>query len=64
MKQAQLGSFHSWFIVVVFAVVAVFWLLILVATYKMGSMIGEQDWKGGIKPVIERLWCGTPGCTK
>jgi hypothetical protein len=33
-----------------------------VLAYKAVTVAGEQDWSGGIKPVIERLWCGKPGC--
>jgi hypothetical protein len=38
------------------------WVGGAVLAYKAVTVAGEQDWSGGIKPVIERLWCGKPGC--
>lgn len=52
----------TWFIVCVFVLILCIWIGGAVLAYKAASMAGEQDLSGGIKPVIERLWCGKPGC--
>lgn len=31
--------------------------------YTVADSASEQDWSGGIKPVVEKIWCGRPGCT-
>jgi hypothetical protein len=30
--------------------------------YKAASILNDQDWSNGIKPVIEKVWCGHTGC--
>ena len=48
----------------VFWLIVCFWLAIAigfgVVIYKAASL----DWSGGIKPVVEQMWCGSPGCLK
>jgi hypothetical protein len=51
-----------WWICGVFVLVLSVWVGVGVLTYKAATVAVEQDWSGGIKPVIERLWCGKPGC--
>ena len=58
----RMNRIVSWFIGCVFALIVCFVIGFAVLTYKTVDTVGKQDWSGGIKPVIERLWCGTPGC--
>jgi hypothetical protein len=38
------------------------WVGLAFFIYKAVSIASEKDWSGGIKPVIEQFWCGSPGC--
>jgi hypothetical protein len=58
----RMQRFVTWFIGGVFALILCIWIGGAVLAYKAATVAGEQDWSGGIKPVIERLWCGKPGC--
>lgn len=55
-------SVVSIFIGLVFALIVCFWVGVAILGYMAVDSVGAQDWSGGIKPVIERLWCGNPGC--
>ncbi len=51
---------------VIFSVVALgisaYWAAILWAATSVIGMAADQDFSGGVKPVIEQLWCGEAGC--
>jgi hypothetical protein len=63
-KDAGMNLFKivSTFIAFVFVLMLLYWVAIGVIAYKAVGAIGEQDFSGGIRPVIEKLWCGKPGC--
>lgn len=50
------------FIAFVFALIVLYWIVIGVIVVKTATVASEQDYSGGIKPVIEKIWCGKPGC--
>lgn len=54
--------FVHWFIGIVFVLIISFWIAMGVLVYNAATIAGDQDWSGGIKPVIESMWCGKPGC--
>lgn len=54
--------FVKFFIGAVFVLILCFWIGLAFVAYKTTDAAINQDWSGGIKPVIERLWCGKPGC--
>ncbi len=56
------ARFVRWFICGVFVLMICFFAFYAVLAYKAAALIGAQDWQGGIKPLIEQLWCGAPGC--
>ncbi len=58
----QIRRFVLWFVGVVYVLILSVWIVGAVLLYKAASLASEQDFSGGIKPVIERLWCGKPGC--
>jgi hypothetical protein len=58
----RMHKFVSIFIGVVFFIIIGAWIVFGVISYKAIAAASEQDWSGGVKPVIEKLWCGTPGC--
>jgi hypothetical protein len=49
---------------VVIVVMVCYFAFLGFAAYKAVTLAEAQDWSGGLKPVIERLWCGSPGCLK
>jgi len=58
----RMQRFISWFIGGVFVLILCIWIGAAVLAYKATKAAEAQDWSGGIKPVIEQLWCGKPGC--
>ena len=46
----------------VFVLLLCYYAAVGFVAYKAVKVAGEQDWSGGVKPVIERVWCGEPGC--
>lgn len=58
----RMRRFVTFFIGFVFVLIVCFWIGAAVLAYKAVDSVGAQDWSGGIKPVIDRLWCGKPGC--
>ena len=58
----RMSRFVTWFISSIFVLILCLLIGVGVLTYKAVTVAGEQDWSAGIKPVIERLWCGKPGC--
>lgn len=46
-----IASYLACVVAVVFGV----WLLIVSAS--------SLDWSHGLKPQLEKIWCGAPGCT-
>jgi len=55
-------AFVTWFIRGILALICFFLIGFAIITYQAVNVVGKQDWSGGIKPVIEQLWCGKPGC--
>jgi hypothetical protein len=55
-------TFVTWFIRVVFLLIFAWFVAFGVLAYKAISTASETDWSGGLKPVLERVWCGKPGC--
>jgi hypothetical protein len=51
---------------VIFAValttILLVWCVVGFSMYKAASLANAQDWSHGVKPVIEKIWCGSPGC--
>lgn len=50
------------FIVIVFLGIVLYWSSIGFVVFTAANKVSEQDFSGGIKPVIETVWCGKPGC--
>lgn len=50
------------FFSVVSAMILCYFLAIGFVAVKAVSAANSADWSGGLKPVIEKLWCGKPGC--
>lgn len=50
------------FIAFVFFLMICYFIGVGVLAYKAVTMAGDADWSGGVKPVVERVWCGEPGC--
>ena len=59
---SRMRRFVSVFIGVAVALIVSYIIAMGVLAYKAVSVAGQQDWSGGVKPVIEQLWCGKPGC--
>jgi len=56
------ARFHRWFFRAILAfqlvvAVAMIWLIVIAA-----QAANKADWSNGVKPVIEQVWCGKPGC--
>lgn len=51
-----------YFIGFVFFLIISVWIFYGFLAYKAVSVAQAQDYDKGIKPVIERVWCGEPGC--
>jgi heme/copper-type cytochrome/quinol oxidase subunit 2 len=49
-----------------FKIVATFIVIVFVMVFSFNVFVlytvSKQDWSNGIKPVIESIWCGNPGC--
>jgi hypothetical protein len=58
----RMNTFVTWFIGGVFVLIVCGFIGAGVLAYKAVTVAGAQDWSGGLKPVIEQLWCGKPGC--
>lgn len=58
----RMQRFISFFIGFVFVLIVLSFIAIGVIAYKAVDSVQDEDWSSGIKPVIERLWCGKPGC--
>jgi hypothetical protein len=50
----------NWIISSGFIITILWWLCWGFVAYKVYNV----DWSGGIRPVIEKAWCGQPGCIK
>lgn len=50
------------FIALVFILIMCYFIAVGVLAYKAVTLAGDADWSGGVKPVVERIWCGKPGC--
>lgn len=50
------------FIGIVFVFILVYWCVFGYISYKALQVAQNQDYSGGVKPVIEKVWCGQPGC--
>lgn len=46
----------------VFTLIVLYWAVLGYVVVKTATVASEQDYSGGVKPVIEKLWCGEPGC--
>lgn len=44
--------------------VGVFAYIVFISVIALKAVIflGTEDFSGGVKPVIEKLWCGSSGC--
>lgn len=54
--------FHRWFFRAILAfqlavAIAMIWLIVIAVQAGI-----RTDWSNGVKPVIEQVWCGKPGC--
>ena len=58
----RMQRFVSLFIGFVFLLIVGYFIVMGVIAYKAVDAVQAEDWSGGIKPVIEKLWCGKPGC--
>lgn len=61
-RHNRMQRFVTWFIGGVFALILCVLIGYSVLAYKAVSVAGAQDWSGGIKPVIEKIWCGSTDC--
>jgi len=50
------------FIICIFALIILIWILIAGAMIWMANQVSKQDFSHGVKPVVESVWCGKPGC--
>ena len=51
------------FIGFVFVMIIGYFIFIGFIAYKAIDTVGDQDYSNGLKPVIEKVWCGKPGCS-
>ena len=51
-----------YFIGFVFILIICVWGFNMFVMYKAVSSVQSQDYSKGIKPVIEKIWCGESGC--
>jgi hypothetical protein len=58
----MLGKFVSFFISFVFILIVCWFIGLGLIAYKAAGIAGEQDWSGGIKPMLEKIWCGEKDC--
>ena len=61
-RRKSIWNFTTIFFIVIVAVFLVwlaFWGTVI---YKTTSFALTEDWSGGLKPVIEKVWCGEKGC--
>ena len=58
----RMQRFVQFFIGFVFFLIVAYVIAMGVVAYKAVDAVKGEDWSGGIKPVIEKLWCGKPGC--
>ncbi len=58
----RMQRFVSFFIGFVILLLVCFFIAMGVIAYKAVDAVQAEDWNGGIKPVIEKLWCGKSGC--
>lgn len=47
---------------VTIVLIIVIFSTIFIISYQVMYHANQQDWSNGIKPVIEKLWCGKPDC--
>jgi hypothetical protein len=58
----RMTRFVNFFIGFVFLLIICYFVVIGVIAYKGIDTAMSEDWSNGIKPVVEKLWCGKPGC--
>ncbi len=58
----RISRFVTWFIGIVLVLIVCSIIGGTALVYKAATVAGEQDLSRGIKPVIEQMWCGKPGC--
>lgn len=51
------------YIAFVFLAVLVSWSVFGVLAFKAVNAVSNTDFSQGIKPAIESIWCGQPGCS-
>jgi regulatory protein YycH of two-component signal transduction system YycFG len=56
--------FVTIFVVVIFSMVVTWFVFVGFVAYKAIHIANTADMSGGIKPQLEKLWCGKPDCTK
>ena len=62
-KRFRLHQRVFWiFFSVVSVLILCLFLAVGFASVKAVGAVNEADWSGGLKPVIEKIWCGKPGC--
>jgi threonine/homoserine/homoserine lactone efflux protein len=52
----------KWFIGTVFVLILASWVGYGYLAYTAAKAVSEQDTSHGIKPILEKIWCGEPGC--
>ena len=55
-------SLFSYFFAFACFLIVCYFVVMGVFAYKALTLVGDADWTGGVKPVIERIWCGSVGC--
>lgn len=41
-----------------------FWVCVVWVTLKFSYAVITQDFGSGLRPLVEAVWCGKPGCWK
>jgi hypothetical protein len=57
-----MDNFVKVFIGFVFVVIVFYFIVVGVLFYKTINIVQLQDFSHGIKPVMEKIWCGEVGC--
>lgn len=57
-----LHTFVKFFIGFVFILIIVVWFIMGSVLYQVYNAAKGTDWSHGVKPVLERVWCGEKGC--
>lgn len=61
-KEPFLFRIVPWFIGIVFVIILLYWVAMAALGVFVVNKASQVDTSGGIKPIIEKVWCGHEGC--